>query len=62
MEKFPKEQMYFLDYEKFLQNPIDVINSLAAFLGLDPLPEARGWVPYPISPYVIFGPQISYVA
>jgi hypothetical protein len=34
LQKFPKEQHYFLDYEVFRSDPQNAVNGISAFLGL----------------------------
>ena len=38
LQKFPREQHYFLDYEEFRYNPQGSVEKISAFLGLNPPP------------------------
>ena len=39
LEKFPREQHYFVDYEVFRRDPQRTVEEISAFLGLDPPPQ-----------------------
>ena len=39
LEKFPRKQHYFVDYEVFRRDPQQTIEGISTFLGLDPPPK-----------------------